>query len=70
MKKADKISYRQKSLPELRKSLVDLHKQFIEAKSKHVSGNQKDTSIFKKIRYEISLVSTILKEKENEESKK
>jgi len=70
MKKADKISYRQKSLPELRKSLLDLHKQFIEAKPKHVSGNQKDTSIFKKIKYEISLVSTILKEKENEESKK
>ena len=70
MKKADKISYRQKTIPELNKALVDLQKQFIEAKSKHVSGNQKDTSIFKKIKYEISLVSTILKEKENEESKK
>jgi ribosomal protein L29 len=70
MKKADKISYRQKTIPELRKSLLDLHKQFIEAKSKHVSGSQKDTSVFKKIRYEISLATTILNEKTNEESKK
>lgn len=70
MKKTDKISYRQKTISELQKSLLDLHIKMAEANSKYASGNQTDTSVFKKIKYEISLVSTLLKEKSNEESKK
>ena len=62
MKKTDKISYRQKSREELGKLLVDLKKKLVETRAKHLTGNQKDTSVFKKIKYEISLISTLLKE--------
>ena len=66
MKKTDKISYRQKSSSELTKSLTDLRKQFIEAKAKFATGNQSDTSVFKKIKKQISLVLTLLSESNNE----
>jgi len=69
MKKTDKIAYQQNSREELQKSLVDLKKEFVESKAKHASGNVKDTSVFKKIQYKIALVSTLIKEKENEQNK-
>jgi ribosomal protein L29 len=62
MKKTDKISYRQKSVEELQKLLADLKKQYVETKAKHASGNQKDTSVFQKIKYEIAYISTLLNE--------
>ncbi len=68
MKKTDKISYRQKSSEELSKNLLDLRKKFIETKAKSATGNQKDTSIFAKIKYEISLISTLIQEKKNEKT--
>lgn len=60
MKKTDKIAYKQKSKEELQKLLADLKKKFVETKSKQYLGNQKDTSVFKKIKSEISLISTLL----------
>jgi ribosomal protein L29 len=66
MKKTDKISYRQKTEQELSKNLMDLRKSLIEANAKYATGNQKDTSVFKKIKYEISLISTLLAQKQNE----
>ena len=60
MKKTDKIAYKQKSKEELQKLLIDLKKKFIETKSKQYLGNQKDTSVFKKIKSEIALISTLL----------
>jgi len=66
MKKTDKISYRQKSPVELQKSLFDLRKDLIEANAKYATGNQKDTSVFKKIKGQISLVLTLLSETNNE----
>ncbi|MBU1117674.1 50S ribosomal protein L29 [Patescibacteria group bacterium] len=60
MKKTDKIAYKQKSTEELNKLLRDLKKKFVEAKSKQYLGNQKDTSVFKKIQSEIALISTLL----------
>jgi len=66
MKKTDKISYRQKSTEELYKNLLDLRKKFIETKAKSATGNQKDTSVFSKIKYEISLISTLIQEKKND----
>lgn len=66
MKKTDKISYRQKSTEELSKNLLDLRKKFIETKAKSATGNQKDTSVFSKIKYEISLISALIQEKKNE----
>ncbi len=62
MKKTDKISYRQKSREELQKLLIDLKKKLVESKAKYLTGNQKDTSVFKKISYEISFISTLLNE--------
>ena len=62
MKKTDKISYRQKSPAELQKLLVDLRKKLVENRAKLLTGNQKDTSVFKKIKYEISLITTLIQE--------
>ena len=66
MKKTDKIAYRQKTNQELIKNLSDLRKSLVEARVKYTTGNQKDTSVFKKIKYEISLILTILAQKSNE----
>jgi ribosomal protein L29 len=62
MKKTDKISYRQKPKEELSKLLSDLKKKLVETKAKQLTGNQKDTSVFKKIKYEIALISTLIKQ--------
>jgi ribosomal protein L29 len=62
MKKTDKISYQQKSVAELTKSLTDTAKSLVELKIKHASGNQKDTSVFKKLRYQMALIKTIIKQ--------
>jgi len=66
MKKTDKIAYKQKSPEELQNSLHDLRKKLVELKAKFYSGNQKDTSVFKKVKYEIALISTVLKEQEGQ----
>lgn len=66
MKKTDKIAYRQKTTSELIKNLSDLRKSLVEAHAKYSTGNQKDTSVFKKIKYEIALISTILSNNSNE----
>jgi ribosomal protein L29 len=60
MKKTDKIALRQKSPLELKKILTEKNKELVELKSKQFLGNQKDTSVFSKIRYEISFVSSLL----------
>ncbi|HWS48536.1 MAG TPA: 50S ribosomal protein L29 [Candidatus Methanoperedens sp.] len=60
MKKTDKIAYKQKSTAELNKLLAELKKKYIESKSKQYLGNQKDTSVFKKIQSEIALILTLL----------
>ena len=64
MKKADKISYRQKSTSDLKKLLVDLKKELVENKAKHHTGALKDTSVFVKSKYQIAYINTLLKEKE------
>ncbi len=66
MKKTDKISYRQKSPDELKKDLLDLRKNLIETNAKYATGNQKDNSVFTKVKRQIALVLTLLSEKENE----
>jgi ribosomal protein L29 len=67
MKKADKISYRQKNSDELKKNLIELRKNLIETKAKFATGNQSDTSPFKKIKKQIAFILTILGENKNEE---
>lgn len=68
MKKSDKLSYQQKDSVELKKLLVDLKKKMVEQRSKLYLGNLKDTSVFKKIKYEIALISTILSTKHEPKS--
>lgn len=62
MKKTDKMSYRQKSPQELSVALADLQKKLVETRLKHLTGNQKDTSVIRKIKYEIAYVSTLITE--------
>jgi ribosomal protein L29 len=62
MKKTDKISYRQKSPAELKKLISDLGKKLVDNKSKLTTGNLKDTSVLKKIRYEIAYVKTLIRQ--------
>jgi len=66
MKKTDKISYRQKSQEELKKDLINLRKGLIESKTKLATGNQSDTSVFKKVKRQIALTLTLLSETKNE----
>lgn len=61
MKKTDKISYKQKSLSELQKNLSELQKKLVELHIKHSTGNLKDTSLLAKVRYEIALTRTLIK---------
>jgi len=70
MKKSDKMPYHQKSITELNQQLVSVRKQLIEARIKHGGGQLKDTSIFKKLKYQISLILTIIRQKQNETIKK
>ena len=64
MKKTDKISYRQKGLEELDKLLSDIRKQLVETKSEFITGQKKDSSVFKKLKYELSLILTLITEKQ------
>jgi len=66
MKKTDKISYRQKSASELNKELAQLSTKLVELRAKIAMGSQKDTSQVKKIKYQIALISTLLKEDKND----
>jgi ribosomal protein L29 len=67
MKKADKLSYHQKSKQELTKNLIELRRSLVESKAKFATGNQSDTSVFKKIKKQIAFVLTLLNETKNEE---
>lgn len=60
MKKTDKISYQQKPKEELIKLLTEAQKKLVETKAKLMTGNQKDSSVFKKVKYEVALISTLL----------
>ena len=62
MKKTDKMSYRQKSVQELTAVLANLQKTLVETRLKHLTGNQKDTSLIRKIKYEIAYISTLITE--------
>jgi ribosomal protein L29 len=61
MKKTDKIAYSEKSPSELQKLLAESGKKLVETRAKLITGNLKDTSAFKKIKYEIAYISTLIK---------
>ena len=63
MKKNDKIALRQKSAEELNKVLVETNQKLAESKVKYTNGSLKDSSVFKKIRYQITLIKTLLNQK-------
>ncbi len=63
MKKSDKISYHQKDIASLTKLISDLNQKLVESKAKQQLGGLKDTSVFKKIKYEIALVQSLISSK-------
>lgn len=60
MKKSDKIAIKDKSPQELSSLLSGLKKELVENKAKHRLGNLKDTSVFRKINYQLSLITSLL----------
>lgn len=63
MKKNDKIALRQKSADELRKSLRETNLKIAESKVKFTNGALKDSSVFKKLHYQLSFITTLLNQK-------
>lgn len=63
MKKNDKILYHQKSAEELNKILIETNQKIVEARIKLVNGSTKDSSVFKKYRYLINFIKTLLAKK-------
>ena len=63
MKKNDKMLYHQKTAEELKKLLGETNHQIVEARIKLGNGSAKDSSVFKKMRYQISLIKTLLANK-------
>lgn len=69
IKKSDKIVYRQKTLAQLSSELESLRRQLNEYHVKQGSGQLKDTSVFKKTRYKIALIQTLISQKQHEKIK-
>jgi ribosomal protein L29 len=69
MKKSDKIALTSKSVGDLPKLLADKKKAFFEAKAKQFLGSLKDTSVFKKLRFEIALLSSLIKNHQDVKTK-
>jgi len=70
MKKSDKMPYHQKNIDELSQQLVSIRKKLVETRIKHSGGQLKDTSVFKKLKYQISLILTIIRQKQNDTKQK
>ena len=70
MKKSVKITYQEKSVTELQKLLVDIQKKLVESKLQLSLGKIKDTSIFKKLKYEVTLIKTLINQKHNDTQSK
>lgn len=63
MKRNDKVVYHQKGAEELKKLLLDTHQKLAEERLKFNNGSSKDSSVFKKLKYQISLIITLLHKK-------
>lgn len=63
MKKSDKIAYQQQDVATLAKKISDLQAKLLEYRSKQQLGNLKDTSVFKKVKYEITFIKTLISQK-------
>ena len=63
MKRNDKVTYHQKTRDELLKLLSENVKNLSEERVKYTSGSTKDSSVFKKIKYQIAFIKTLLHQK-------
>jgi len=63
MKKSDKIAYRQQDIAPLTKKISELQAKLLEHRSKQQLGNLKDTSVFKKVKYEIAFIKSLISQK-------
>ena len=66
MKKTDRISYKEKTVAELKSLLSAARTKLVESRAKNSTGNLKDVSILSKIKYEISYFSTLINNKKND----
>ncbi|MCD6225542.1 50S ribosomal protein L29 [bacterium] len=64
MKKKEKQELHQKSIAELRKILGEKSKELVKARVEKEQGKKKDVKIVAKIRDEIAVIKTIIREKE------
>ena len=69
MKKTDKIALSTKTAAELIIIQATKRKEQVEAKSRQFLGNLKDTSIFRKLRRELAVISTYLQKAKNDTQK-
>ena len=65
MKKTDKINLKDRGIQELTKSLIDSRRQLAESRMKLSTGQLSDTSVIKKIKYQISLITTLISQKKS-----
>ena len=65
IKKTDKIAYRQKNIDQLKTDLLENRKKLVEMRMKLSLGQEKDTSVIKKLKYKIAFILTLIKEKES-----
>ncbi|MCL4384434.1 50S ribosomal protein L29 [Patescibacteria group bacterium] len=63
MKKNDKIALRQKSTDELQAALRETQQKLAESRVRFSNGALKDSSVFKKLRYQISLITALINQK-------
>lgn len=66
IKKTIKIAYQQKNKKDLLSRLLEIQKELVELRIKVTLGQEKNHSQIKKLKYEISFIKTILKQKLNE----
>lgn len=70
MKKTDKIKYQKMTVDKLQKEMVTIKTNLIQLRIKHSLGQVKDTSLFKKSRYVIAYLNTLIAQKQNEKATK
>jgi ribosomal protein L29 len=63
MKKSDKIALKDKSVASLQSDIGAEHKKLSEALVKFSQGHHRDTSVFKKIKYQIAYLKTLISQK-------
>ena len=68
MKKSDKIKYQKMTIDKLQLELSKVSIDLVQLRIKHSLGQVDNTSLFKKNRYTIAYLKTLISQKQNEKS--